>query len=108
MKNKLENKYHQNLSTLISTKKEIPPKDRKKLEYEKYFTLVEIQNGVSKITEENELIKKIIFFSSEKDKEIDIMEISVDNFFLVINFPKKNYKKSLWSENFNFIFRKFY
>jgi len=69
MENKLGNKYQQNLSTLISTEKEIPPKDKKKLEYEKYFTLVEIQNGVSKITEENELIKKIRFFSSKKDKK---------------------------------------
>ena len=93
MENKLENKYQQNLSTLISTEKEISPKDKKKLEYEEYFTLVEIQNGVSKITEENELIKKIRFFSSKKDKKIDIMEISVDNFLLYLeSFTKNEFK----------------
>lgn len=101
-----ENKTQQSHETNICTEKGIIEESNKEYEYERYFRVLEIldfEAQKEQIDEEKEFFSNIIrLFSSEKDKEINIMEINLEFFLKDFNtnhyFEGKYYIKSLNNE----------
>lgn len=101
-----ENKTQQRHETNICTEKGIIEESNKEYEYERYFRVLEIldfEAQKEQIDEEKEFFSNIIrLFSSEKDKEINIMEINLEFFLKDFNtnhyFEGKYYIKSLNNE----------
>ena len=70
--------------TTIDSEKE--NKNEKELEFEKYFVPVERDNDNANYEEEIIIEEKFLkLFSSKGDKEIDILEISLESFLLTLN-----------------------
>ena len=101
-----ENKTQQSHETNICTEKGIMEESNKEYEYERYFGVLEIldfEAQKDQIDEEKEFFSNIIrLFSSEKDKEINIMEINPEFFLKDFNtnqyFEGNYYIKSLNNE----------
>ena len=101
-----ENKTQQSHETNICTEKGIIEESNKEYEYERYFGVLEIldfEAQKDQIDEEKEFFSNIIrLFSSEKDKEINIMEINPEFFLKDFNtnqyFEGNYYIKSLNNE----------
>ena len=101
-----ENKTQQSHETNICTEKGIIEESNKEYEYERYFGVLEIldfEAQKNQIDEEKEFFSNIIrLFSSEKDKEINIMEINPEFFLKDFNtnqyFEGNYYIKSLNNE----------
>ena len=101
-----ENKTQQSHETNICTEKGIMEESNKEYEYERYFGVLEIldfEAQKDQIDEEKEFFSNIIrLFSSEKDKEINIMEINLEFFLKDFNtnqyFEGNYYIKSLNNE----------
>ena len=101
-----ENKTQKSHETNICTEKGIMEESNKEYEYERYFGVLEIldfEAQKDQIDEEKEFFSNIIrLFSSEKDKEINIMEINPEFFLKDFNtnqyFEGNYYIKSLNNE----------
>ena len=86
IKGKLEMKVRQEQKTTIHLQKENTNKNEKELEFEKYFVPVETDNDNANYEKEKIIEEKFLkIFSSKGDKEIDIMEISLESFLLTLN-----------------------
>ena len=85
MKYKLEEKLRQEQKTTIHSQKENINTNKKELEFEKYFVPVEIDNDNMNYEKEEIIEEQFLkLFSSKGDKEIDIMEISLESFLLYL------------------------
>ena len=83
MKDKLEEKFLQEQKTTIHSQKENTNENKNELKFEKYFVPVEIDN--MRHEEEKSIEEKFLkLFSSKGDKKIDIMEISLESFLLIL------------------------
>ena len=83
MKDKLEEKFLQEQKTTIHSQKENTNENKNELKFEKYFVPVETDNMKQ---EEEKCIEEqfLKLFSSKGDKKIDIMEISLESFLLIL------------------------